>query len=264
MQQLNLLPPSGHIPEQITMIEAILQHGFAYIIEGSVYFDIAKYNQMHTYGKLSGRFAAGTRSGTRSLAKQADKKESVDFALWKKATPMHMMRWSSPWGVGFPGWHNECSAMATKYLGAPFDIHGGGMDLLFPHHECEIAQTQAALKTDLATYWMHNNLVTINGVKMGKSLGNFITLDELFTGSHTRVDQPYSPMTLRFFILQAHYRSTLSITMDGLKAAHQGYRKLMKGWYLLATLDHETATPSTTSGVLDAAIYADCAAAIAL
>lgn len=266
MEQLNVLPPSiepcasGHIPEQIAMIERIIQHGLAYIIDGSVYFDVAAYNQMHHYGKLSGRVLEATRSGTRLLANQTDKKQLVDFALWKKATPMHSMRWPSPWGEGFPGWHIECSAMSAKYLGKKFDIHGGGMDLLFPHHECEIAQAQAALQTDLATYWMHNNLVTINGVKMGKSLGNFITLDALFTGNHSAIDQPYSPMALRFFMLQAHYRSTLSITVEGLKAAHQGYRKLMNGWYLLAKLHHEAITPSTTSGTLDAAIYADCAA----
>ncbi|WP_243018247.1 MULTISPECIES: cysteine--tRNA ligase [Candidatus Cardinium] len=266
MEQLNLLPPSiepcasGHIAEQITMIEKIIQNGLAYIIDGSVYFDVAKYNQMHHYGKLSGRMIEATRSGTRSLAKQTDKRDPVDFALWKKATPMHIMRWPSPWGEGFPGWHIECSAMSAKYLGNQFDIHGGGMDLRFPHHECEIAQAQASLKTDLATYWIHNNLVTINGVKMGKSLGNFITLDELFTGNHSAIDQPYSPMVLRFFMLQAHYRSTLSITVEGLQAAYQGYRRLMNGWYLLTQLEHETVETTHTNGRLDEAIYADCAA----
>ncbi|TSJ81244.1 MAG: cysteine--tRNA ligase [Candidatus Cardinium sp.] len=266
MEQLNVLPPSiepcasGHILEQIAMIEKIIQNGLAYIVDGSVYFDVAAYSQMHHYGKLSGRSIAATRSGTRTLAKQRDKKERVDFALWKKATPMHSMHWPSPWGAGFPGWHIECSAMSTKYLGKQFDIHGGGMDLLFPHHECEIAQAQAALKTDLVTYWIHNNLVTIDGVKMGKSLGNFITLDELFTGSHLAIDQPYSPMALRFFMLQAHYRSTLSITIEGLKAAYQGYRKLMNGLHLLTKLDQEGITPSGTNGRLDAAIHADCSA----
>ncbi|CCM09950.1 Cysteine--tRNA ligase [Cardinium endosymbiont cEper1 of Encarsia pergandiella] len=266
MQQLNVLPPSiepcasGHIPEQIAMIEKIIKHGFAYIVDGSVYFDVAKYNQMEHYGKLSGRIIEAARSGTRALANQIDKKQPVDFALWKKATPMHIMRWSSPWGEGFPGWHIECSAMSAKYLGKQFDIHGGGMDLLFPHHECEIVQAQAALKTNLATYWLHNNLVTIDGVKMGKSLGNFITLDAFFTGKHLAIDQPYSPMTLRFFILQAHYRSTLSVTVEGLKAAYQGYRKLINGWYFLAQLDHERVALSTESGGLDDGIYEDCAA----
>ncbi|WP_419241195.1 cysteine--tRNA ligase [Cardinium endosymbiont of Nabis limbatus] len=266
MEQLNVLPPSiepcasGHILEQIEMIERIIENGLAYVIDGSVYFDVAKYNQMYDYGKLSGRTIEATRSGTRALAKQADKKERVDFALWKKATPVHIMHWPSPWGKGFPGWHIECSAMSTKYLGKQFDIHGGGMDLRFPHHECEIAQAQAALQTDLATYWVHNNLVTIDGVKMGKSLGNFITLDALFSGSHPVLDQPYSPMALRFFMLQAHYRSTLSVTIGGLKAAHQGYRKLMNGLHLLATGHQETAEASATSGGLDEAIYADCAA----
>lgn len=266
MEQLNVLPPSiepcasGHIPEQIEMIEMIVQHGLAYIVNGSVYFDVAKYNQTHTYGKLSGRIATETRPGTRLLTGQEEKRNASDFALWKKATPTHMMQWKSPWGVGFPGWHIECAAIATKYLDQQFDIHGGGIDLLFPHHECEIAQSQAAFKTNLATYWMHNNLVTIDGVKMGKSLGNFITLDELFTGSHTALDQSYSPMALRFFMLQAHYRGTLSISVDALKAAHQGYRKLMNGWYLLPTLLHQIEQAPIENGTLDAAIHADCIA----
>ncbi|AXI24473.1 cysteine--tRNA ligase [Cardinium endosymbiont of Sogatella furcifera] len=266
MEALNVLPPSiepcasGHILEQIAMIEKIIAQGLAYVIDGSVYFDVMQYNQLHQYGKLSGRGIEATRSGTRALVKQTDKKQRVDFALWKKATPMHMMRWPSPWGEGFPGWHIECSAMSTKYLGNQFDIHGGGMDLLFPHHECEIAQAQAALQTDLATYWIHNNLVTIDGVKMGKSLGNFITLDALFTGNHPAIDQPYSPMALRFFMLQAHYRSTLAMTIEGLKAAHQGYRKLMNGLHLLTKRPHEGVRPTPTNGLLDGAIDADCAA----
>lgn len=266
MRQLNVLPPSiepcatGHIPEQIAVIEKIIANELAYVVNGSVYFDVAKYNQMHHYGKLSGRGMEQSRSGTRLLTKQTDKKQSADFALWKEATPIHMMRWPSPWGIGFPGWHIECSAMSAKYLGHEFDIHGGGMDLLFPHHECEIAQTQAAFKTNLAKYWVHNNLVTIDGVKMGKSLGNFITLDALFSGNHPILDEPYDPMTLRFFMLQAHYRSTLSITIPGLKAARQGYRRLMNGWYLLTKLDHEMSKVGTTNGTLDSEIYADCAA----
>ncbi|TDG95111.1 cysteine--tRNA ligase [Cardinium endosymbiont of Culicoides punctatus] len=265
MEQLNVLPPSiepcasGHIPEQIAMIEAIIQRGLAYVVDGSVYFDVAAYNQqVDIYGKLSGRTIEETRSGTRSLTGQEGKRNAVDFALWKKATPRHIMQWPSPWGVGFPGWHIECSAISTKYLGPQFDIHGGGMDLVFPHHECEIAQSQAASKTNLATYWMHNNLVTIDGVKMGKSLGNFITLDELFSGNHAVLDQAYSPMTLRFFMLQSHYRSTLSVSMHALKAAHQGYRKLLNGWYLLTTFQHKSVESSLTSSVLDAEIYADC------
>lgn len=266
MEQLNVLPPSiepcasGYIPEQIAMIEAIIARGLAYVVDGSVYFDVAAYNQIDTYGKLSGRVVEEMRSGTRSLTGQEEKRNAVDFALWKKATPTHIMQWTSPWGVGFPGWHIECSAIATKYLGHQFDIHGGGMDLVFPHHECEIAQSQAASKTNLATYWMHNNLVTIDGVKMGKSLGNFITLDELFSGSHAVLDQAYSPMTLRFFMLQSHYRGTLSVSIYALKAAYQGYRKLMNGWCLLATLQHEAIEASIGSSVLDAEVYADCAA----
>jgi cysteinyl-tRNA synthetase len=265
MEQLNTLPPSiepcasGHISEQIEMIKAIIQEGLAYVVDGSVYFDVTKYDQTHTYGKLSGSIVEKMRSGTRSLSEQEPKRNAADFALWKKATKTHIMRWPSPWGVGFPGWHIECSAIATKYLGAQFDIHGGGIDLLFPHHECEIAQSQAALKTNLATYWMHNNLVTINGAKMGKSLGNFITLDELFAGSHADLDQSYSPMALRFFVLQAHYRSTISVSLDALKAAHQGYRKLMNGFYLLSTFHHEATQEATANHHLDAEIHAECA-----
>ena len=267
MTQLNVLPPSiepcasGHIPEQIEMIATIIENGLAYIVNGSVYFDVTKYHQTHDkYGKLSGRTIETMRSGTRVLSKQLEKRNAIDFALWKKATPTHMMSWPSPWGVGFPGWHIECSAIAAKYLGTQFDIHAGGIDLRFPHHECEIAQSQATSNTNLATYWMHNNLITINGVKMGKSLGNVITLDELFTGNHLALDQPYSPMTLRFFMLQAHYRGTLSLSPAGLQAAYQGYRKLMNGWYLLSTLGHYSTKLPATNGILDAEIYATCTA----
>ncbi|MBX9890275.1 MAG: cysteine--tRNA ligase [Amoebophilaceae bacterium] len=265
MEMLNVLPPSiepcasGHIPEQIEMITSIIQKGLAYLVDGSVYFDVVKYNQVgHTYGLLSGRILSEMRVGTRALSGQEVKKNAADFALWKKATPSHIMRWPSPWGEGFPGWHIECTAIGSKYLGAQFDIHAGGLDLLFPHHECEIAQAQAACATNLATYWMHNNLVTIDGAKMGKSLGNFITLDEFFEGNHPSLDQPYSPMALRFCMLQTHYRSTLSFSLDAVKAAHQGYRKLMNGWYILCKLQQDGAVEE--KGGIDDSIYAECAA----
>lgn len=271
MQQLNVWPPtiepcaSGHIPEQIYMIDKIIQQGLAYVTNGSVYFDTGRYNQSCTYGKLSGRNIETTRPGTRLLTKQGEKRDPADFALWKKASPTHIMRWPSPWGEGFPGWHIECSAIATKYLGKQIDIHCGGIDLLFPHHECEIAQTQAAYKTNLANYWMHSNLLTIDGKKMGKSLGNAITLDELFTGNHPILDQPYTPMTLRFFILQAHYRGVLALSTNGLQAAYQGYRKLMNGYHLLMQLNYPTTTDSTDLDMnkqsnLDATIHAICTA----
>ncbi|MBQ2027321.1 MAG: cysteine--tRNA ligase, partial [Alistipes sp.] len=200
---------SGHIIEQIDFVKRIFDAGYAYESNGSIYFDVEKYNNDHKYGILSGRNLDDIVTDTRQLDGQQDKKHSYDFALWKKASPEHIMRWPSPWSDGFPGWHMECSAMSTKYLGEKFDIHGGGMDLMFPHHECEIAQSTAALGKDSARYWVHNNMITINGQKMGKSLGNFITLEQLFTGNHPMLEQAYTPMTIRFFVLQAHYRSTL-------------------------------------------------------
>lgn len=220
---------SGHIIEQIEFVKRILAEGFAYEANGSVYFDVETYNKKHRYGALSGRNLDDIIANTRELDGQSDKHHSFDFALWKKASPEHIMRWPSPWGEGFPGWHMECSAMSTRYLGERFDIHGGGMDLMFPHHECEIAQSTAALGHDSAKYWMHNNMITINGQKMGKSLGNFITLEELFTGKHKLLVQAYSPMTIRFFVLQAHYRSTLDFSNEALQAAEKGLDRLMKG-----------------------------------
>lgn len=234
MARLNVLPPSiephasGHIIEQIEYIKKILESGYAYESNGSVYFDVPKYNADHHYGKLSGRNIDELLSETRTLDGQQEKHNPADFALWKKAQPEHIMRWPSPWSDGFPGWHMECSAMSTKYLGQRFDIHGGGMDLMFPHHECEIAQSTAALGHDSAKYWIHNNMITINGQKMGKSLGNFITLEELFTGNHKLLTQAYSPMTIRFFVLQAHYRSTLDFSNEALQAAEKGLDRLMK------------------------------------
>ena len=234
MRLLNVAPPSieprasGHIIEQIEAIKKILDAGYAYESNGSVYFDVEKYNADHHYGVLSGRNLEDTLEGTRSLDGQSDKRHPYDFALWKKAEPEHIMRWPSPWSDGFPGWHLECSVMGEKYLGREFDIHGGGMDLIFPHHECEIAQNQASRGTQGVRYWVHNNMITINGQKMGKSLGNFITLPQLFSGDHPKLEQAYSPMTIRFFILQAHYRSTLDFSNEALQAAEKGLRRLMQ------------------------------------
>jgi len=234
MRMLNVAPPSieprasGHIVEQIEAVKKILEAGYAYESNGSVYFDVQKYNQDFHYGVLSGRNLDDTLEGTRSLDGQSDKRAPYDFALWKKAEPQHIMHWPSPWGEGFPGWHLECSVMGEKYLGHEFDIHGGGMDLMFPHHECEIAQNQASRGTQGVHYWVHNNMITINGQKMGKSLGNFITLPELFAGKHPKLEQAYSPMTVRFFILQAHYRGTLDFSNEALQAAEKALKKVMQ------------------------------------
>lgn len=247
MRELNNRPPSieprasGHILEQIAMIEQLIANGFAYESNGSVYFDVTTYAQQHDYGCLSGRIVedliAGAGNERRVLEGQDEKRNAADFALWKKAQPEHIMRWSSPWSDGFPGWHIECSAMSTKYLGDHFDIHGGGMDLLFPHHESEIAQSQGSCGHHPVKYWMHNNMITINGQKMGKSLGNFITLTELFTGSHAKLAQAYSPMTVRFFILQAHYRSTLDFSNEALQGVEKGLKRFIEGIRTLNKLE---------------------------
>ena len=239
LKSINIIPPSieprasGHIIEQIEMIQEIMENGFAYEKNGSVYFDVIKYAETHDYGNLSGRkiedLIAGAGENRRSLEGQSEKKNSNDFALWKKASPEHIMKWNSPWGRGFPGWHIECSAMSEKYLGKEFDIHAGGMDLLFPHHESEIAQSKACNQTNPAKYWLHNNMITVNGQKMAKSLDNGILITELFSGNHRLLDQAYSPMTLRFFLLQAHYRSTLDFSNEALKAAEKGFQRLMNG-----------------------------------
>lgn len=235
MEALNVLPPSiephatGHIIEQEQLVEQILKNGYAYESEGSVYFDVEKYNHDHHYGVLSGRNLEDVINASRNLAGVGEKRNQVDFALWKKAQPEHIMRWPSPWSEGFPGWHCECTAMGRKYLGNHFDIHGGGMDLVFPHHECEIAQAVASQGDEMVKYWMHNNMITINGQKMGKSLGNFITLDQFFTGQHEKLDKAYSPMTIRFFILQAHYRSTVDFGNEALQASEKGLSRLMEG-----------------------------------
>ncbi len=256
MEALNVRRPSieprasGHIIEQIRMISQILDAGFAYVVNGSVYFDVVKYGKTYHYGKLSGRILEDLLSNTRELEGQDEKKDPADFALWKKAQPEHIMRWPSPWSDGFPGWHLECSAMSVKYLGEYFDIHGGGMDLLFPHHESEIAQCQAAIGHETVKYWLHNNMVTIHGQKMGKSLNNFITLEEFFTGNHPSLQQAYSPMTIRFFILQAHYRSTLDFSNEALQAAEKGLKKLMTGMETLDKLKPSATSSSDIKGLL--------------
>ncbi|MCU0474350.1 MAG: cysteine--tRNA ligase [Bacteroidales bacterium] len=255
MDELNTLHPSieprasGHIIEQQELIKEILDKGFAYEVNGSVYFDVLKYNEKYKYGKLSGRILEDLQANTRTLEGQDEKKNTFDFALWKKATPEHLMRWASPWSDGFPGWHLECSAMSTKYLGDVFDIHGGGMDLLFPHHECEIAQSTAAKGKESVRYWMHNNMITINGQKMARSLNNFITLDQLFKGEHPLLQQAYSPMTIRFFILQAHYRSTVDFSNEALQAAEKGLQKLMKAIETLKKLKPSLSSTIDISGL---------------
>ena len=249
MDALNVLPPSiephasGHIIEQIGLVKEILDHGYAYESNGSIYFDIEKYNRDHRYGRLSNRNLEDVINASRELSGVGEKHNQVDFALWKKAEPQHIMRWPSPWSDGFPGWHCECTAMGRKYLGNHFDIHGGGMDLIFPHHECEIAQAVASQGDDMVRYWMHNNMITINGQKMGKSLGNFITLQEFFTGENANLDEAYSPMTIRFFILQAHYRSPVDFSNEALKASRKGLERLIDG---LTQLDRVQATPGGT------------------
>ena len=243
MAKFNTLPPTieptatGHIVEQIGMIEEIIKKGYAYIVNGSVYFDVKKYAASHDYGKLSGRIMDDLLETTRELEGQEEKRDKADFALWKNASPEHIMRWKSPWGVGFPGWHIECSAMATKYLGAQFDIHGGGMDLLFPHHESEIAQSTICNHVPPVRYWMHNNMITINGKKMGKSYNNVIRLTEMFSGDHPLLEKAFHPMTIRFFILQTHYRSTLDFGNEALIASEKGLKRLWESYESLEKID---------------------------
>ena len=251
MEALNVLPPSiephatGHIIEQEQLVQQILDNGFAYESNGSIYFDVKKYNEKYHYGILSGRNLDDVKDASRALDGVGEKRNQADFALWKKASPEHIMRWPSPWSDGFPGWHCECTAMGRKYLGAHFDIHGGGMDLVFPHHECEIAQAVASMGHQMVTYWMHNNMITIAGKKMGKSYNNFITLQQFFTGDHPLLEQPYSPMTIRFFILQAHYRSTVDFSNEALQASKRGFDRLMDS---LTQLDRiEAAADGTIS-----------------
>ena len=252
MEALNVLPPSiephatGHIIEQEQLVKQIMDNGYAYESNGSIYFDVAKYDKDHKYGILSGRNLTDIINNSRQLAGTTEKRNQADFALWKKAMPEHIMRWPSEWSEGFPGWHCECTAMGRKYLGSHFDIHGGGMDLVFPHHECEIAQAVASQGDQMVRYWMHNNMITINGQKMGKSLGNFITLEQFFNGSHASLDSAYSPMTIRFFILSAHYRGTVDFSNDALKAAKKGYDRLMNG---MADLSRVQAAKESSSEI---------------
>jgi cysteinyl-tRNA synthetase len=246
MKMFNTLPPSieptatGHIMEQIETIQRLLDNGFAYEKNGSVYFDVLKYNDAHQYGVLSGRVLEDLYAFTRELDGQSEKENSYDFALWKKASPDHIMRWKSPWSDGYPGWHLECTVMSTKYLGEQFDIHGGGMDLKFPHHECEIAQSVGSHGKSPVKYWLHTNMLTVNGQKMSKSLGNSFLPHELIAGSHELLDKPYSPMTVRFFMLQSHYASTLDFSNQALQAAQKGYMKLMNGLRILEKLENKS------------------------
>ncbi len=245
MAKFNTIPPTieptatGHIVEQIEMIKKLIEAGYAYEMNGSVYFDVKKYAATHDYGKLSGRVMDDLLETTRELEGQEEKRDRADFALWKNAAPEHIMRWPSPWGIGFPGWHIECSAMATKYLGAQFDIHGGGMDLLFPHHESEIAQSTICNHTAPVRYWVHNNMITINGRKMGKSYNNVIRLTELFSGDHPMLEKAYHPMTIRFFILQTHYRSTLDFSNEALQASEKGLKRLWDAYEKLGVMSRE-------------------------
>jgi len=243
MAQFNALPPSieptatGHIIEQIQIIEKIIAKGFGYVVNGSVYFDVHKFNETHNYGKLSGRNLDDMVANTRNLDGQSDKKNPQDFALWKKAEPVHIMRWPSPWSDGFPGWHLECTAMSTKYLGKHFDIHGGGMDLKFPHHECEIAQSEAAMNTNPVNYWMHANMLTLNGKKMAKSTGNNILPHELFSGENDILSKAFSPAVAKFFMYQANYRSILDFSNEALVASEKGFNKMMEAYKMLSEIN---------------------------
>ncbi|MEP2772693.1 MAG: cysteine--tRNA ligase [Fulvivirga sp.] len=247
LTQFNNLPPSieptatGHIMEQIEMVQDLLDRGYAYEVNGSVYFDVTAYDKDHNYGRLSGRKIEELMESGRALDSQDEKKNKIDFAIWKKASPAHIMRWNSPWGEGFPGWHLECTVMSTKYLGETFDIHGGGMDLTFPHHECEIAQSVGTTGKDPVKYWLHTNMLTVNGQKMSKSLGNSFLPRELFTGDHEILDRGFSPMVVRFFMLQSHYSSTLDFSNEALNAAEKGYKRLMEGLRIANNLIYEKA-----------------------
>ena len=263
MRLFNTLDPgieptaTGHIIEQISMIQKIITEGYAYEMNGSVYFDVKKYAEKYPYGKLSGRIIEDLLETTRDLDGQEEKRNKVDFALWKSAPPQHIMRWPSPWGEGFPGWHIECSAMARKYLGEVFDIHGGGMDLQFPHHESEIAQSTIAHGHPPVRYWMHNNMITINGKKMGKSYNNVIKLTELFSGNHPILEQPYHPMVVRFYILQTHYRSTLDFSNEALQASERALRRLWEAYEVLKQLTSAGAAEAKNTE-LDAQVITWC------
>lgn len=265
MDAMNIMRPNiqpiatGHIMEQIDIVKILLEKAYAYVSNGSVYFDVNKYNNdTHKYGILSNRVIDEMIANTRELDGQSEKHNPADFALWKKASPEHIMRWESPWSIGFPGWHLECTAMSRKYLGERFDIHGGGLDLLFPHHESEIAQSVCAFGCEPAKYWLHNNMITIGGQKMGKSLGNFITLNEFFDGKHPKLDKAYSPMTIRFFILQAHYRSTLDFSNEALSAAEKGMKRLFEAQKNIDALPTSDKSSMDFSALFDKCIEAMC------
>ncbi|MDH5380108.1 MAG: cysteine--tRNA ligase [Cyclobacteriaceae bacterium] len=250
-QVFNMLPPdiepsaTGHILEQIEHTQKLLEKGLAYEVNGSVYFDVKKYNESHNYGKLSGRNIEDMQESGRSLDSQDEKRDKIDFALWKNASPNHIMRWNSPWGKGFPGWHLECTVMSTKYLGETFDIHGGGLDLKFPHHECEIAQSVGVTEKDPVNYWIHSNMLTVNGQKMSKSLGNSFLPHELFSGNHPLLERAFSPMTVRFFMLQSHYSSTLDFSNEALSAAEKGFKRLMNGYKTIENLNATGNSPDS-------------------
>ncbi len=268
MAALNVLPPSiephasGHIIEQIAFVQKILDKGYAYVSNGSVYMDVEKYAKDYPYGKLSGRNLNDIVTETRELDGQSEKKHSYDFALWKKASPEHIMHWPSPWSEGFPGWHMECSTMGTKYLGEKFDIHGGGLDLIFPHHEAEIAQSCAALGHESVHYWMHNNMITIAGKKMGKSYNNFITLEQFFSGKHELLSKPFGPMVIRFFILQAHYRSTVDFSSEALEAAEKGLQRLQEAYSRLLKIQPSKETSPSLEGRDGVGLSSRCAEAM--
>lgn len=263
MDALNCLRPdieptaSGHIVEQIRLVKKIMDNGYAYEVNGNIYFDLEKFRKNESYGDLSGKVLEELQSGSRDTAGMKEKKSPHDFALWKRATDSHIMRWDSPWGEGYPGWHLECTAMSTKYLGKKFDIHGGGLDLQFPHHEAEIAQCKGAYGHGPVSYWVHNNMITIDGAKMSKSAGNFINLDDLFTGNHEKLERGYSPMVVRFLMLQSHYRSKIDFSKDALEAAEKGYIRLMSAMNLLSKLT-PPATEEATDKELDADILSSC------
>lgn len=258
---LNCLRPdieptaTGHILDQIELVKKILENGFAYEVNGNIYFDIEKYRESHDYGELSGKVLEDLQAGSRDTEGMDEKKNPYDFALWKKASPSHIMRWNSPWGEGFPGWHLECTTMSMKYLGQTFDIHGGGLDLQFPHHEAEIAQCKSAYGTEPVKYWVHNNMITIDGAKMSKSAGNFINIEELFSGDHEKLEKGYGPMVVRFLMLQSHYRSKIDFSNEALSAAEKGYQKLMNAVALLDDLEPGEDSPEE-DGATDAEILA--------
>ncbi|MFT3826458.1 MAG: cysteine--tRNA ligase [Chitinophagaceae bacterium] len=262
MREFNNLEPSieptatGHIVEQIEMIKKIIHEGYAYEVNGSVYFDVKKFAEHYPYGKLSGRVVSDLLETTRELEGQDEKRNKQDFALWKAAPPKHIMRWNSPWGEGFPGWHIECSAMSTKYLGGEFDIHGGGMDLQFPHHESEIAQSTVCNHHVPARFWLHNNMITVNGRKMGKSYNNQIKLTEMFAGTHPLLQQAYLPMTIRFFILQTHYRSTLDFSNEALQAAEKGLKRLWEAYEILQKINSSDGGVQPADKALDEKVRA--------